>query len=269
MTHEELSGRVLIVTGGATGIGRATVEMARSRGAHIVVVGRPGSELEQTSRELGVEIVAGDAADPATARLATSRALELWGRIDALVGCAGRGEFGSLVQTDAAAWDEVVSANLGTAVAMCREVVPHLIAGGGGNIVLVSSLAGVLAVPGSAAYTVAKHAVVGLVRSLAADYGPQGVRTNAVCPGPVRTAMFDQVMEGAAARLGLDRRQAYERAAKLNPRRAVAEPGEIAEIILFLAGPRSAAVNGAVLMADGGVAATDLSMSALATGEDG
>jgi NAD(P)-dependent dehydrogenase (short-subunit alcohol dehydrogenase family) len=105
--------------------------------------------------------------------------------------------------------------------------------------------------------------VIGLVRSLASDFGPLGVRTNAVSPGLVRTDMADMVMDTLGAAANLDRAEAYRRATSLTPLRRAAEATQIAEVIAFLAGPRSAAVNGAILHADGGASAVDLSMSGL------
>jgi meso-butanediol dehydrogenase/(S,S)-butanediol dehydrogenase/diacetyl reductase len=258
----DIDGTVTIVTGGATGIGRATAALLRSRGGEVAIVGPAGAELEAAGEQLGVEVVAGDASDPAVAEATVASAMQRWGRVDALVGCAGRGAFGSVASATDNDWDQVLTANLRSAISMTRAAMPHLVEAHGA-IVLVSSLAGVLGVPQAATYTVSKHALVGLVRSLATDFGPSGVRTNAVCPGPVRTAMLDQVMDLAAERLGIDRDAAYERATALNPRKSVAAPEEIAEVIAFLPSHRSAAVNGAVLMADGGVSASDLSMAAM------
>lgn len=262
MTGQEFAGSVTLVTGGATGIGYATASLLKSRGGEVVIIGLAGEDLESAAERLGVPAVAGDASDPEVAQAAVALALDSWGRIDALVGCAGKAAFGSATTATDDEWDQVLTANLRSAIAMARAVMPHLVESRG-SIVLVSSLAGVLAVPQAATYTVSKHAVVGLVRSLAADFGPSGVRTNAVCPAAVRTAMFDHVMDQAAYRLDIDRETAYVRAAALTPRRSVAEPMEIAEVITFLASSRSAAVNGAVLMADGGISAGDLSMAAL------
>lgn len=254
--------RTALVVGGASGIGRATVELLVDDAHDVVVLGLPGAHLEGLRELPGVVTVAGDASDPAAAARAVNAAIAATGRLDTVVCCAGTGTFGTLADAGPDDWSRMVDANLMTAVHPVRAALPHLVECRG-TVVLVSSLAGTLAVPGSATYTVTKHALLGLARSIATDYGPQGVRANVVCPGPVATEMFDHVMARAAKLLSIDKATAYDRAAALNPRRQVATPAEIADVIAFLSGPRSAAVNGAVLMADGGVSAADVSMAAL------
>lgn len=253
---------VAIVVGGATGIGRATADLLTIRGSRVLVVGLPGDDLDSLHHDSAVMTVAGDASDPEVAKRAVETAVATWGRLDSLVCCAGVGTFGTIANAADTDWDRIIRANLMTAIQPARHALRHLIEAQG-TVVLISSLAGVQAVPASVTYTVTKHAVVGLARSMATDFGPLGVRTNVICPGPVRTAMFDHVMGEAAAQLGIEKSAAYLRAAVLNPRRQLATPAEIAQAVAFLAGPQSAAINGAVLMADGGISAADLSMSAL------
>ncbi|GAA4704894.1 SDR family NAD(P)-dependent oxidoreductase [Phytohabitans rumicis] len=263
----DFTGKVALVTGGGTGIGAATVALLRTLGAEVVVLGPDGADLAGTAATTGAVAVAGDASDGADCAAAVATARERWGRLDTLVGCAGIGTFGTVLDTGEDEWHRVLRANVDTAYVAARACLPELIRTAG-TIVLVSSLAGRVAVPGSAAYVTAKHAIIGLVRSLAADFGPHGVRANAVCPAMVRTRMSDAVMDTLGRAAGLDRAQAYERAAALYPLRRAAEPAQIAEVIAFLAGPRSAAVTGAVLMADGGVSAVDLSLAALTVNGD-
>lgn len=253
---------VAIVTGGATGIGLATVEALTARGGQAVIIGPPGRALEAAAGRTGAVTVSGDAGEQSVVSAAVESAVHRWGRVDSVICCAGAASFDSVMDASGDEWRRVLDANLRSAVTTVRTGLPALLASRG-TIVLVSSLAGVLAVPNAAPYVVAKHALVGLARSLASDYGPLGVRANVVCPGQTRTAMLDQVMIDAAGRLGMTREEAYRRAAALTPRRQAATAPEIAEVILFLAGPASAAVNGAVIMADGGVSAADLSMAAL------
>jgi NAD(P)-dependent dehydrogenase (short-subunit alcohol dehydrogenase family) len=208
-----------------------------------------------------VVAIRGDAASDADVAQAVGAALERWERLDAVVCCAGVGTFGNVLQPDDA-WHETLRGNLETAHVTARTAMAALISTKG-SIVIVSSLAGTVAVPESAAYTTAKHALIGLTRSLAADFSPLGVRANVVCPGQVRTPMLDGVMDQLGSKAGLDRSRAYERAAELTPLRRAAEPAEIAEVIAFLASARSSIITGAVLMADGGVSAVDLSLSGL------
>ena len=262
----EFAGKVALVTGGGSGIGAATVELLRRSGAEVVVLGPDADRIEAVAGRTGATPVIGDASDAGDCAAAVAVVGERWGRLDALVGCAGIGTFGSVLDTDEAEWHRVLKTNLDSGYAAARSCLPLLTASRG-TVVMVSSLAGTLAVPGAAAYITAKHAMIGLVRSLAVDFGPAGVRANAVCPGLVRTPMADLVMDTLGEPAGLDRAGAYRRATSLTPLRRAAEPDEIAEVIAFLAGPRSAVITGAVLMADLGASTADLSLSALSTPE--
>ena len=264
MSDGEFSGRVALVTGGGGGIGAATVARLRHAGAEVIALGPDADGIEAVAARTGAVAVIGDASSAADCGTAIAVARERWGRLDALIGCAGIGTFGSVQDTDEAEWRRVLRVNLDGGYVASRACLP-LLTESAGSVVLVSSLAGTLAVPEAAAYVTAKHALIGLVRSLAADFGPAGGRANAVCPGLVRTGMGDLVMDTLGAAAGLDRDAAYRRATSLVPLRRAAEPGEIAEVIAFLAGPRSAVITGAVLMADCGASAVDLSLSALHT----
>ena len=134
-----------------------------------------------------------------------------------------------------------------------------------GNIVVLSSLAGHFAGPGVIGYVTMKHALIGLTRSLARDYGRQGVRTNAVCPGWVRTAMADEQMQVLVEKYGLaDIDAAYALVARDVPLGRAAEPAEVADAVLYLASQRASMVNGTFLMVDGGASAVDLPTIAFA-----
>jgi NAD(P)-dependent dehydrogenase (short-subunit alcohol dehydrogenase family) len=163
-----------------------------------------------------------------------------------------------VLETDDRTWDEGIRLNLSTAFVTAREALPALLDRGGGAIVLVSSLAGLFAGPAMAGYVTAKHALIGLTRSLARDYGPRGVRVNAVCPGWVRTPIGDDQMDILAGRRGMSRDEAYALATSNLPLRRPGAPEEIASIVLFLASEDSSIMTGTVLVADGGASAVDL-----------
>lgn len=254
----DVAGKVVVVTGGGTGIGAAVAERFTAEGAHVAVLGRRPEPLQRVADELGALPVVADAADTTSARAAVSAVLDRFGRIDVLVANAGGHGFASVLDTDDDAWDAALRANLTTAFTTARECLPALVESRG-SIVIVSSLAGLFAGPGVAGYTVGKHALVGLTRTLARDYGAQGVRVNAVCPGWVRTPMADAEMDELADRSGLaSREEGYARVTRDVPLGRPAEPAEIASAIRFLGSGESSYLTGAVLVVDGGAHIVDL-----------
>ncbi len=156
-------------------------------------------------------------------------------------------------------WHASIHANLATVYVLCREALPSIIERRG-NIVIVSSLAGVVAPPTLVGYITCKHALTGFTKSMARDYGPLGVRVNSVNPGWVRTAMGDEAMDGIGAMQGITRDDAYRLVTKNSPLRRPAEPEEIASICLFLASSESSIITGAIVMADAGASVVDVAM---------
>ena len=259
---DEHAGRVYVITGGGSGIGAASAVLLRDRGAEVVIVGRRRDALEAVANQTGAIAVQGDAADPSVSQHALDEVMTRWGHLDGLICSAGTGNFADVEQTTDDEWSRVLRANLESAFVTTRALLPALSASRG-TIVLVSSVAGVLAPPHAAAYVTSKHALVGLGRSLAVDSGPAGVRTNVVCPWLTRTEMSDQLMGALGATRGGTAESSYARAAEISPSRRVLDAADVAELIAFLGGPRSIAVNGAVVMADGGITAYDLSVLAM------
>lgn len=253
----QLEGKVALVSGGGTGIGAAIADRFRREGAQVVITGRRREPLEAVAVATGASIFVGDAGVAADAAAAVRHAVEEFGGLDIVVANAGGHGLGSILDTDDEAWALAVHSNLTTAFVLSREAMPSLIERRG-SIVIVSSLAGVFAGPRVVGYTTTKHALVGLTRSLARDYGPHGVRTNVVCPGWVKTPMADEQMDVLVERDGITREEAYLEATSEVPLRRPAEVGEIASVCLFLASSESSIVNGAVLLADGGAHVVDL-----------
>ncbi len=254
----KLEGKVVVVTGGGTGIGAAVAERYATEGAHVAVLGRREGPLREVADAVGGLAVVADAADSASARAAVRTVLDRFGRIDVLVANAGGHGYSAVLDTDDAAWDAALRTNLTTAFTAARECLPALVESRG-QVVVVSSLAGLFAGPGVAGYTVGKHALIGLTRTLARDYGRQGVRVNAVCPGWVRTPMADQEMDELAALRGLATRdEGYATVTRDVPLGRVAEPAEIASVVRFLGSDESSYVTGAVLVVDGGAHVVDV-----------
>ena len=254
-----VEGTVVMITGGGTGIGAAVARRYAAEGAHVVVLGRRREPLEAVAAETGALAIAADATDADEMRAAVAQVIETFGHLDVVVANAGGHGLSTAGETDDAEWAEALTINLTSAFVFVRAALPELIAARG-QIVIVSSLAGVMAGPSVAGYTVGKHALIGLMRSLARDYGKHGVRANAVCPGWVRTPMadgeMDEFLRHAPELSG--REEAYAAVTADVPLGRPAEPAEIASIVRFLGSAESSVMTGAVVMADGGASMVDL-----------
>jgi NAD(P)-dependent dehydrogenase (short-subunit alcohol dehydrogenase family) len=255
---------VVVISGGGTGIGAAAARRFAADGARVVLLGRRPAPLEAVAAEVGGLALPCDTSDRSETEAALARVVAEHGRVDAVVANAGGHGLGTVAETSDEAWDVSFRTNVSTAFVLARAALPALTASRG-SIVVVSSLAGLFAGPGVAGYTVGKHALLGLTRSLARDYGRSGVRVNAVCPGWVRTPMADEEMDDFARQAGLaSREEGYAIVSKDVPLGRPAEPDEIAAVIRFLASPDASYVTGATLVVDGGAHIVDLPTTALA-----
>lgn len=245
---------VCIVTGGASGIGRACVTYFAARGYRVVVADIDAAAAQSAAgavtRDHGIEAlgIGCNVAQSADCRQAAHAALNAWGRIDALIGNAGLQSAGRLIDTDEAHWDQLVSVNLKGIANACRAVLPTMVEQRDGRIVLVSSINAMLSPAAMTVYDMTKTGVLGLMRSLAVDHGKDGIRVNAVCPGATLT---DHHLRAAAAR-GLSEADLRQRTKGYALLGRVAEPAEIAAAIHFLASDAASFVTGATLMVDGG-----------------
>jgi NAD(P)-dependent dehydrogenase (short-subunit alcohol dehydrogenase family) len=258
------SGKVALITGGGTGLGAAVARRFVADGGKVVLMGRRRDKLEQVAGPLGAAVIAGDAGDRQCVRAAVERAHASFGRLDVLVANAGGHGLGSALATDDAGWSEALHSNLTTAFVSVRGCLPALMASRG-NAVVVSSIAGQFAGPEVVGYVTTKHALIGLTRSIARDYGPLGVRINALCPGWIRTAMADEQMEVIRRRHDLPTTQeAYRLVTKHVPLRRAAEADEVANVACFLASDEASMMSGAAVVVDGGASAVDLPTLAFA-----
>ncbi|WP_330248767.1 MULTISPECIES: glucose 1-dehydrogenase [unclassified Streptomyces] len=241
-----MTGKVALVTGATSGIGAAAAEALAERGAHVVVAGRDrarGEAVVETIRESGgtADFLAADLLDAGSVRELARQAVELGGgRVDILVNGAGIYPFGPTEQTSESEVDAVYALNVKAPFYLVAELAPAMAERGSGAIVNVSTMAAALGFSGVALYGSSKAAVNLLTKAWAAEYGPRGVRVNAVQPGPTRT-------EGTAG-MGED----LDALAAQAPAGRVASPGEIAEAIAYLAGDAASFVQGVVLPVDGG-----------------
>jgi meso-butanediol dehydrogenase / (S,S)-butanediol dehydrogenase / diacetyl reductase len=253
-----LDGRVAVITGGGTGIGAATARRFAQEGARIVVTGRRPEPIEAVARETEGLAVAGDVADEDHAHEAVAAAVEAFGGLDVLVANAGLGFGGAAADVDDERWTRTLDVNVTGAFRFVRAAIPAMEQRGGGSIVLVSSVSAFVSGTESAAYVSSKAAMIGLAKSIAVDYGPKGIRANALCPGWVRTPMGDASMTELAENRGLELDEAYRLATSRVPLRRPATAEEIAACCLFLASDESSIVTGTVLVADGGGLAADV-----------
>lgn len=241
--------RVVIVTGGGSGIGRATSDLFAVNRSKLVLVGRRHEMLEQaaqSARDRGADAitVARDLTEPESAVHVVQRARDEFGSIDVLVNNAGvPGEGVPLHEVSDDLWQEIIDTNLTAAFRMCRAALPVMVEQRQGIVLNVASSAALVAMPRMAVYGAAKAGLLALTRAVAREYGPSDVRCNAVCPGTTATSMTENVFDSS------DRNAAVLRGI---PLRRVAKPSEIGQAILHLCSSDSSYVNGAVLTVDGG-----------------
>lgn len=246
-----LAARSYVVTGAGSGIGAAIARRIAVEGADVVVVGRTEAPLRAVADRIGADgarahVAAGDVGHEATAQRACAAAADVFGGLDGFVHCAGEVVRGvPLEATTRAQWDATMDAHVRALHWLVRAAVPLLRARGGGSVVTVASNLGLLAIPGLAAYSAAKGAVISLTRALAVELGPDGIRVNALCPGLVETPAtagsprFDENRRGYGARA---------------PLRRIGRPEDVAGAAAFLLGDDSRWLTGQALVVDGGYA---------------
>ena len=248
-----LQDKVVVVTGGASGIGLATTRGFRDAGAKVTVLDRDAGALARLSEEVdGVAARETDVSVAADVDAACNEIVTRHGRLDVAVNNAGISRpVGWLHELPEDSWDAVVNVNLKGVWLCMRAQLRQMHAQGHGVIVNTASAAGLVGAPGTTPYTASKHGVIGLTRTAALEYAPIGIRINAVAPGTVDTPMSDAF---AAVDTAADP-FADALVRQGHPLRAKARPEEIADAILFLAGERSSFATGSVLVVDGGFSA--------------
>jgi NAD(P)-dependent dehydrogenase (short-subunit alcohol dehydrogenase family) len=257
----EWSGKVALVTGGSQGIGRAVAELLAAEGASVAVCGLEGDVVDETVRSIqdaGGEALAvtADVVDRRSIGEAVAATVDRYGRLDTLVTSAGIQRYGTVADTEEGTWDEVFAVNVKGVFLVAQAALPHLRRSGEGSIVVVSSVQAHVVQTDVAAYAASKGALDALVRAMAIDEAPAGVRVNAVCPGSVDTPMlrssarrFSDGSDGATQDL-------IERWGRMHPLGRVARPREIAEVVVFLASSRASFVTGEDVRVDGGLLAS-------------
>ena len=246
-----LAGRRVLVTGAASGIGRAVAELFRAEGAAVALLDRNAALLEEVTAGFGdgpaVVALPCDVTDEAAVGRAVAAAADGMGGVDGIVGAAGVDLMRAFDEMTPADWRRVIDVNLTGAFLVCHAAVGHLKAAGRGTVVQISSGAALRPLAARTAYCTAKAGLVMFAKTLAVDLAPFGVRVNAICPGIVDTPMFRQSYESEA-----DPEAALESILDRYLIRRAGQPGDIANAALFLSSEESAHVTGSALAADGG-----------------
>ena len=248
-----LADKVALITGAGSGMGRVAAQMFAAEGARVVVADfdeAAGSETADLVTESGGEasFVRADVSDEADAKAMVDHAVDRFGRIDALYNNAGvmPERDHSVIDTDVATWDRVMAINVRGVFLACKYAIPRMVEQGSGSVINISSFVALLgcSVPQDA-YTASKGAVLSLTRSLAVQFAPNGVRSNAICPGPIETPMLMEwlLKDDEARQLRLAR----------NPTGRFGKPEEIVNVAIYLACDESRWTNGAHFVVDGGI----------------
>lgn len=238
----EMSGKVAVITGGTSGIGRSTAEKLLEKGATVLVLGRSrerGAEMEQLG---GCHFYPCDMSSPAEIEKTCGEILKDYPEIDVLVNNAGMSIDGTVETLSLEQWEQIFTVNVTSVFLMSKYLVPAIRRRGGGRIINIGSTAGTVGAPGLDAYASTKGAVIQLTRSMAADYAAENILVNAVCPGGTLTPLM----------CGIEANGSLDDFARLFPMKRLAQPEEIASMIVFLAGSESSFITGSTILVDGG-----------------
>jgi 3-oxoacyl-[acyl-carrier protein] reductase len=246
-----IEGKVAIITGSASGIGRACARVFSDEGASVVIADLGQDRVDAIVTEINAAGgdalgVVCDVADPAQLHNLIDRTMERFGHLDILVNNAGMGPLAGAYTEDHEfedRWHETFAVNTQSQVRLVRYALQHLLAGGAGRVVNIASTEGIIATAGGTPYTASKHAVIGVTKSLAVELGRTGITVNCVCPGPVTTAITAGIPDAD--------KEIYAR--RRVPLRRYADPEEIAHVVLSIVLPASSFMNGSVVVVDGGL----------------
>ncbi|HUG46323.1 MAG TPA: SDR family oxidoreductase [Sphingomicrobium sp.] len=255
MQGNSLEGRHALITGGGTGIGAAAAEALSKEGAKLSLLGRRLEPLEQIAERTGGSTFQCDVSSTEQIARAFDEARQANGPIELLVVNAGIAESAPFHKMTRESWDKILSVNLTGAFDCARAAIGDLLKSDHGRLVFIASVASLRGVPYAAHYAASKHGLLGLARSLAAEYAKTNLTVNAVCPGYVDTPMTDQSVARVSKITGRSEEEARSAITEMNASGRLVDPQAIANVILMLCLPLSADINGAAIAIDGGTSA--------------
>lgn len=244
---------IAMVTGGGRGIGRAIAERLAADGYTVVVVGRTAATLAAVAKSVGGHAIVCDMSDPAATAACLDEVRRTVGRVDVLVCNAGITNTEPLHRTTDEAFERLWQVNCRAPFQLTRALLPEMIDAEFGRVVLVASVAGLTGFPYASAYCASKHALVGMMRSVAKEIAAkQGVTINAVCPGWVRTDMAKDVVSRVIAKTGRTEAAAISDLAKMSPQNRLFTPEEVAHVVAMLCSVDARGIHGECITLDGG-----------------
>lgn len=250
-----IKGKMVLITGGGSGIGAAIAKRFVEDGARVCITGRRERLLDEVAQSLPagkVVICSGDVSKEEDANRMVEIAIKFGGKLDVLINNAGINLQGSVTELDLSVWQRAIGVNVTGPYLLMKAAIPHMIGNGGGSIINIASIGGINCLPGMPSYCVSKAALIMLTKQVAMDYGNRNIRCNVICPGGVKTDMIDSEFGKFGKMLNMSNDSFFHMLSSEIPLRRFADASEITGICSHLASDDSSFMTGAVIVVDGG-----------------